>query len=85
MFDRCELMEVDFGEATLTNLRFPGSRLRRMRFAGAALKKVDLTGATELDVAGGIESLRGAIIDSVQLIDLAPALAVTLGITVKDR
>jgi uncharacterized protein YjbI with pentapeptide repeats len=85
VFDRCDLGDVDFGEATLTNVTFPGSRLRRARFVKATLKQVDFRGAAELDVAGDCAPLRGAVIDSGQLAELAPALAHTLGIVVKDR
>lgn len=85
VFDRCELAEVDFGAATLTNVTFPGSTVRRIMLGKSTLKKVDFRGAAELDVASGYESLRGAVIDSTQLAELAPALAHTLGIVVKDR
>lgn len=85
VFDRCELTEVDLGQATLTNVTFPGSTVRRMRLGKATLKRVDFRGAAELDMADGCESLSGAVIDSTQLAELAPALAQTLGIVVKDR
>ncbi|MET0418263.1 MAG: hypothetical protein ABW022_19800 [Actinoplanes sp.] len=49
------------------------------------MKKVDFRGARELDVAQGWDALRGAVIDSQQLAEAAPALAQTLGIVVKDR
>ncbi|HLK41714.1 MAG TPA: pentapeptide repeat-containing protein, partial [Thermoleophilia bacterium] len=39
----------------------------------------------QLEISGGFDGLRGAVIDSGQLVDLAPALAAALGITVKDR
>jgi hypothetical protein len=45
--------------------------------------KVDLRGA-ELGITAGYESLRGATIDSVQLVALAPLLAHHLGITITD-
>jgi uncharacterized protein YjbI with pentapeptide repeats len=85
VFDRCDVNEIDFGEATLTNVTFPGTALRRARFTGATLKQVDFRGATELDVTEGADSLRGATVDTGQLAELAPALAHTLGIVVKDR
>jgi len=44
---------------------------------------VDLRGA-ELGISGGYESLRGATIDSVQLVTLAPLLARHLGIIVAE-
>jgi hypothetical protein len=37
-----------------------------------------------LGIEAGYDALRGAIIDSGQLVDLAPALAQALGITVAD-
>jgi uncharacterized protein YjbI with pentapeptide repeats len=85
VFDRCDINEIDFGEATLANVTFPGTTLRRARFTGATLTKVDFRGAVELDVPEGAGSLGGAIIDPGQLAELAPALAHTLGIVVKDR
>jgi uncharacterized protein YjbI with pentapeptide repeats len=84
-FRDCDLTEVDFGDATLNNVTFPGSALRRARFPKVTIKKLDLRGARELDVAQGWESLRGAIIDSHQLVEAAPHLAQTLGIIVRDR
>jgi len=84
VFDRCELSEVDFGQAELAGVRFPGSALRRARFDAATLREVDLRGATDLDLASGCESLRGAVVTSGQLLELAPALARALGILVND-
>lgn len=59
--------------------------MEQARFGRAELKRTDLRGAVGIDLADGYESLRGAVISSGQLLDLAPALAQTLGITVKDR
>ncbi len=84
-FRDCDLSEVDFGNATLINVTFPGSTIRRCRFGKATIKKVDFRGARTLDVAEGWDSLRGAVIDSTQLMESAPALASILGIVVKDR
>jgi uncharacterized protein YjbI with pentapeptide repeats len=84
-FRDCDLSEVDFGGATLAGVTFPGSSVRRARFGKVTVKKLDLRGARTLDVAEGWDSLRGAVIDSNQLMESAAALAVTLGISVKDR
>ncbi|WP_328471730.1 pentapeptide repeat-containing protein [Actinoplanes sp. NBC_00393] len=84
-FRDCDLSEVDFGGATLNGVTFPGTALRRARFGRATVKKLDLRGARELDIAEGWDSLRGAVIDSGQLAEAAPALAQTLGIVVRDR
>jgi hypothetical protein len=76
---------VDFGEATLTRVTFPGSRWQEVHLNKATLTEVDLRGATELDLATGFDALRGATISESQLIALAPAIASALGITVKER
>jgi uncharacterized protein YjbI with pentapeptide repeats len=82
-FERCVLEDADFGAATLRRVSFQGCRLSRADFTQATLDEVDLRGA-ELDIARGVESLRGATVDSTQLVALAPALASHLGITVRD-
>ena len=64
---------------------FTGSTLEEAGFDKAQLKKVDLRGARALGIASGLEGLKGAVISNVQLLELAPALAHALGITVKDR
>ncbi|SCK06576.1 Uncharacterized protein YjbI, contains pentapeptide repeats [Streptomyces sp. WMMB 322] len=82
-FENCVLVEPDFGGATLERVAFPGCVLRGVEFSGAALTDVDLRGAAELDIAGGIGQLGGAVIGSAQLMDLAPAFAAQLGVRVQ--
>ena len=71
------------GSATLRQVSFDGSTLAGTDFTKASCTKVDLRGA-ELGITAGYDSLRGATIDSIQLVTLAPRLASHLGITVKD-
>ncbi|SEF87968.1 Uncharacterized protein YjbI, contains pentapeptide repeats [Actinacidiphila yanglinensis] len=85
VFEDCVLRDVDLGEARLDGVTFPGSRLEQARLGRAVLERCDLRGAVGIDLADGYDSLRGAVISSSQLLDLAPALAHTLGITVQDR
>jgi uncharacterized protein YjbI with pentapeptide repeats len=82
-FADCLLRDVDLSGATIKRASFRGCTLRDVDLTDAKLYKVDLRGA-ELGLSGGHESLRGTIIDSVQLLDLAPALADSIGITVRD-
>ncbi|KJS53140.1 pentapeptide repeat-containing protein [Streptomyces rubellomurinus subsp. indigoferus] len=84
VFEDCLLRDVDFGEAKLTGVSFPGSTLEEVRLRGATLSKVDLRGAARLDLPDGHQGLRGALISSSQLLDLAPQFAHALGIQVKD-
>ncbi len=81
-FIDCLLRDVDFAGATLVKTGFHGSALRGVTLSRTTLDQVDFRGA-ELGISAGHESLRGAIIDATQLYDLAPALAKSLGITVR--
>ncbi|MFE7114108.1 pentapeptide repeat-containing protein [Streptomyces sp. NPDC057654] len=83
-FVDCLLRDVDFGGATLINVTFPGSTLDRAHFDNVKLTNVDLRKAAGLSIASGLESLKGATISTCQLLDMAPALAQALGLTVKD-
>jgi uncharacterized protein YjbI with pentapeptide repeats len=82
-FERCILTGADFGRATLRGVRFPGSRLAGADLTQATLEAVDLRGC-ELGIERGLGALGGAIIDRVQLVALAPALAAHLGVDVRD-
>jgi uncharacterized protein YjbI with pentapeptide repeats len=88
-FEDCVLRDADFAGAKLTRVRFPGCTLTGATFAKAACASVDLRGATlgtggSPGITAGYDALRGATIDSLQLMVLAPLLAHHLGIQVKD-
>ncbi|MEV4613939.1 pentapeptide repeat-containing protein [Kitasatospora sp. NPDC049258] len=84
VFEDCLLRDVDFGEARMTDVAFPGSTLEEVRLGGAALTRTDLRGAVRLGLADGHLGLRGALISTHQLFELAPQFAQALGIVVKD-
>ncbi|WP_395296093.1 pentapeptide repeat-containing protein [Kitasatospora hibisci] len=84
VFEDCLLRDVDFGDARLTDVSFPGSTLEEVRLRGAKLSGVDLRGAARLGLPDGHQGLRGAVISSTQLLELAPQFAHALGITVED-
>jgi uncharacterized protein YjbI with pentapeptide repeats len=90
-FEDCVLRDVDLGGAKLTRVRFAGSTLSGADFTKVTCAEVDLRGATlgggssgEAGIRAGYDSLRGARIDTLQLMTLAPLLAHHLGITVED-
>lgn len=83
VFDNCLLRDADFGGAALTKVSFPGSRLIEADFTKAVCEQVDLSGA-QLGITAGFDALRGTMVDSGQLVELAPHLAQSLGITVLD-
>jgi len=82
-FDNCVLRDVDFAGATLTRTAFPGSRLTGVNLARVTLDQVDLRGA-ELGITIDPECLRGAIVTTAQLGEIAPLLAESIGLTVAD-
>ncbi|WP_282205768.1 pentapeptide repeat-containing protein [Kitasatospora fiedleri] len=84
VFEDCLLRDVDLADARLTGVSFPGSTLEEVRLRGAALKNTDLRTAVRLGLPDGHLGLRGAVISTTQLLDLAPQFAQALGIAVKD-
>ena len=83
-FEDCVLDEADFAGAALADTRFAHSEIRRVNFEKAELARVDLRGSELEDPRGDVMALRGAIIDSVQLVGLAAVLADRVGIAVED-
>jgi uncharacterized protein YjbI with pentapeptide repeats len=83
-FDNCVLRNVDFSTARLTRVAFPASRLSATTLVKVTLDRVDLRGA-ELGVTVDPTALRGAIVSTSQLLDLAPLLAESIGIVVSDQ
>lgn len=82
-FEGCVLTGADFQGATIESTHFADCRLADADFTKAKLTLVDLRGS-ELALAGSPLALRGAIIDRLQLMELARSLARELGITVED-
>ena len=82
-FDNCVLSDVDFSGAALSKTVFRQSRLTRTNFTRAAMDEVDLRGA-ELGITVDPTCLRGAIVTTAQLMDLAPVLAEGIGLIVAD-
>jgi uncharacterized protein YjbI with pentapeptide repeats len=82
-FEDCVLRDVDFAGAALTRTAFPGSRLAATSFVRVTLDEVDLRGA-ELGITIDPSCLRGAIVTSAQLAEMAPLLAESLGLIVAD-
>jgi uncharacterized protein YjbI with pentapeptide repeats len=84
LFEDCVLRGADFQGAQLRAVRFAGCELAEADFSKAKLTRVDLRGSALAGLAGSVLALAGAIVDSLQLIELAPALAHELGIVVSD-
>ncbi|MFZ1153354.1 MAG: pentapeptide repeat-containing protein [Solirubrobacteraceae bacterium] len=82
-FEDCVLTGADFQGARINATLFSGCQLQEADFSKADLSLVDLRGS-ELALAGSVLGLGGAIIDPLQLMELAQTLAQELGITVED-
>jgi uncharacterized protein YjbI with pentapeptide repeats len=83
-FDNCVLRNVDFSSARLTRVAFPDSKLVATTLVKVTLDRVDLRGA-ELGLTVDPAALGGAIMSTAQLLDLAPLLADSIGIIIKDQ
>jgi uncharacterized protein YjbI with pentapeptide repeats len=83
-FVDCLLRDADFGGAAMAVVSFPGTSLDRVDFGRAALDRVDLREATALGITSEAGALKGAVVTTPQLLELAPALARHVGLTVKD-
>lgn len=83
VFESCVLVEPDFGGARLERVEFIDCDLKGVELTAATLTDVDLRGAASLEIARGVDRLRGAVISPAQLLDLAPVLAAELGVRVE--
>ncbi|MFR9749750.1 pentapeptide repeat-containing protein [Nocardia sp. 004] len=84
-FVDCVVRHLDIGDANVSKVSFPGSEIAGLSLRHARLTKVDFRGARSITVADGVEALKGAIVTSGQVMELAPAFAASIGLTVEDE
>jgi uncharacterized protein YjbI with pentapeptide repeats len=82
-FVNCILDEADFYMAELDHVYFESCSLQKTEFSSAKCKDVDLR-TSDLTAVSGISGIKGATINSMQLIELGPLLAKNIGISVQD-
>jgi len=82
-FIECSFVESDFLSATLYDVRFESCMLEKTVFEQAKCRQVDLRSSDLYEISGW-SSLRGAVIDGVQLASVAPYLAQELGISIRS-
>jgi len=82
-FKDCSLQATDFPMSKLKDITFSGSTLDGVLFGNSTMQNLDLRSAS-LGMIHGIESLKGAVIDTVQLVSLAPQLATALGMDIQE-
>jgi uncharacterized protein YjbI with pentapeptide repeats len=87
------LRALNFGKAAGPTLKFPVAQLSNVIFTNCDLTSADFSGAkiTSADLRGntlvslkGVAGLKGATINTEQLISLMPEFAAALGIEVND-
>jgi uncharacterized protein YjbI with pentapeptide repeats len=81
-FVDCVVADLDLGSATVDRVCWPGCRIERLDLTGASLSQVDFRRA-RLGISRGFDRLRGAIVDTGQVVELAPFLAAHLGLEVR--
>ena len=75
--------ELDLSGIEAQRVRFEDCRVGTLRLRGGSLSDVDLRGL-EMSVVDGVDSLAGTTISGEQLTELAPLMAVHLGLRVED-
>jgi uncharacterized protein YjbI with pentapeptide repeats len=80
-FTECRFDDLDLLDATLERVAFTDCIVGNLTLRGATLSHVDLRGL-RIDGIDGVAGLAGATISHDQLLDLAPALASHLGLSV---
>jgi uncharacterized protein YjbI with pentapeptide repeats len=82
-FEDCLLDEADLQGVRCKSSRFSACQMQGTDLSKAELDGVDLRGS-DLRLSGGVGALRGAVVSTAQVIDLAIPLAAAAGITVAD-
>ena len=83
-FTDCVLREADFKGAKLMNVYFSGCDLEGANFENATCQAVDLR-SEPLTGIKGVLGLKGAVITSEQLIQIAPLLAIEVGLVIDNE
>lgn len=81
-FVDCMMSEADFLNSRLVDVVFETSGLEKAVFESASCSRVNLSTSQLMDIVGW-KSLKGATIDTTQLMSVAPSLAHELGIIVR--
>jgi uncharacterized protein YjbI with pentapeptide repeats len=82
-FIDCTLVETDFLGATLYEVTFESCVIEKTIFNRVQCKQVDFRTSQLIELSGW-GSLKGVIIDNVQLMEVAPYLANELGLRVQN-
>jgi uncharacterized protein YjbI with pentapeptide repeats len=79
VFRNCSLRSSDFHGASFNDVHFEGCTLDGAEFRACSVESLDLRGSNIREIRY-LEGLKGATIDPVQLVELAPQLARIVGL-----
>jgi len=79
----CTIETLDVTEAQIADLTITGGAIGELVTANARMSNVEVS-ATELHLVSDPSYLRGLVISTTQLVDLAPVFAAHMGIAVKE-
>lgn len=82
LFRHCTIDELDLGGASAERVAFVDCRIESLRLGKAKLSHVDLRGLAFGQVSG-LDGLGGATISALQAMELAPAMALHLGVRIE--
>lgn len=82
-FRDCVLKSADFSSSLLIQVEFEKCDLSDATFAKCQMTDVDFR-SSSIGQIKSVEGLAGAIVDSVQMLDLSNAMAQALGIVLRD-
>ena len=81
LFTDCVIDELDLGGAKVSRVSVEGTKVGRLDVQQAQISNLDLRAADLAEIVG-LSALRGATISELQLTQLAPAFAASLGIQI---
>jgi uncharacterized protein YjbI with pentapeptide repeats len=79
----CDLTGADFSGTTMESVEFRGCEMKEATFERCKLSNVDLRSSAIVGLRSA-DGLSGATLDSVQLVEVAPLLAIAQGLVVND-
>ncbi len=79
----CSIDTLDVTEAQIADLTITGGSVGELVTSNARMSNVEVS-ATELHMVSNPSHLRGLVISATQLVELAPAFAAHMGITVTE-
>lgn len=82
LFRHCTIDELDLGGASAERVAFVDCRIESLQLGKAKLRHVDLRGLAFGQVSG-LDGLGGATISALQAMELAPAMAMHLGVRIE--